>query len=1094
MTTFKKLSSRLLSVGVLLLVSCVVWGNWTLECVSGSIINGKFYENIYMDGFSDQGAMRIYVSTDSENLNSLSLSFEYPESGNISNAVMEWGEDVPPGSGDGEASFYEDYDRIDIVLSMPSRGDVFIPAGTSRKLVGTVYYDILFPESDLNFPTPIVNAAYTTKNQPYKSSVNVTGPSDVEVISGFNFRTLQGSGYGIKSYSSLTIDPTDDSHFECVSWNGSALVPSDEVKFVDASTSASGILTIRDGKIIYEPSGFFGEAIISYRAASTNPDITSEIEGEVTVTVAENIPEWQIDLVAGSIVNGEFFPGQYLKNISTYVATQVYVTTDDNALNSLSLGFKLPSNLTCDHVEWGEGLPPTSGNADWDVEADRSLSILGSMSSRSMPFIPANSTRKLLATIFYNPASQEGELALTNLPTVHAAYSTQNQNCKNFFAFGNQKDMSVGEGFYFGTKQNFTMPVSSFLATQANDASHFDCKIWDGKQLAPSGDVKFSAASADWGGVVTLLDNGTLFFVPSDSFAGVETVSYEVTAKVLGHDATLRGTFDVTVQAPSSPASAITVDAEGNFTVDTQEDFPIEYGTPLPYIPGQIAIHSDKSLIIDTELHSGKDVNLQACQDVVSWGDIETEGNVRISAGNDVNLCGDVFSEGCVEIESYGSICVSSDIDAWDGDVSLSAEKDIESWGHITSANGVTLKARGNIAVQGDVEAWNDISIASYEGNVGTMGNLRAGVDIVIDAAGDVKCMGDIEAGYDVVICSSHDIELTGKVRLDDPDGHVDIYAYGDLLIGNGCFTGFKGNLNIRAGRQITIGEGAFENAKIGDLDFTHNYLSIERNAFKGCSGLRSIGLSFFTRLYDSAFAGCVDLEKVYLPSDQVLASFPDNAFEGCKSNLTFYVNSTGPEGTTWNGYAVFYVKGKGTTEALQENVSKISEDLSGLQQKCESIAPMQEAVNQYSIEIETLKSANTQKDATIAELTQRVEVLEQELTSLLEVLRSGEPKQVLTATSGGNFDWVELPTDFTYATNDSFRLKPGWNMLSMPELEMTKESIDEFLKHGFFYHYNEVNKTYEKLKDNRLAPRESYWFYLNDNFDCTIHFRTLEK
>ena len=94
----------------------------------------------------------------------------------------------------------------------------------------------------------------------------------------------------------------------------------------------------------------------------------------------------------------------------------------------------------------------------------------------------------------------------------------------------------------------------------------------------------------------------------------------------------------------------------------------------------------------------------------------------------------------------------------------------------------------------------------------------------------------------------------------------------------SGCFSLKKVNVPSRA---VTIGEFAFDQVKMSDIDFPETLESIEQDAFQSCNILTAVVLpASLKSLGDRAFALCGSLQKIYCKATVPPACIPASGYE----------------------------------------------------------------------------------------------------------------------------------------------------------------------------------------------------------------------
>ncbi len=118
-------------------------------------------------------------------------------------------------------------------------------------------------------------------------------------------------------------------------------------------------------------------------------------------------------------------------------------------------------------------------------------------------------------------------------------------------------------------------------------------------------------------------------------------------------------------------------------------------------------------------------------------------------------------------------------------------------------------------------------------------------------------------------------------------------------------------------------------------------------------------------------------------------------------------------------------------------------------------------------------------KDAAVDELEKK---------TILLPATSGKIGQVLMVTADG-YEWKDVPGGYSAAIADKFQLSAGWNLISLPEAELTASCNEELMKAYVFYKFDKNSKSY--VPTNTLLPRGCYWIYVKEA--CTIHFTKAE-
>ncbi|MCQ2402785.1 MAG: cadherin-like domain-containing protein [Lentisphaeria bacterium] len=259
--------------------------NWSLDMVSGSIVNGEFMAGNYIDGVSTKAAVQLYLTTDDNNMRGINFLIEKPANLSWDSIVWEDGA-LLNDAGKQPSTFTAAQLNIKIDAGV---GKEAMAANTAKTFVGTVYYNVdTVDEANLGTSFVRINTAQSLTGGNYANKVAVSGPTAVSLVKGFNFKTV-GSYEMDEDADPLAIAATDD-QFECTTWDGRQLSPSAEVMFSAAEmqngSEEAGSVAIKNGKIVFTPAeDFNGEAVISFTAKSTKAGVDATADGEVTIAI-----------------------------------------------------------------------------------------------------------------------------------------------------------------------------------------------------------------------------------------------------------------------------------------------------------------------------------------------------------------------------------------------------------------------------------------------------------------------------------------------------------------------------------------------------------------------------------------------------------------------------------------------------------------------------------------------------------------------------------------------------------------------------------------------------------------------------------------
>lgn len=263
----------------------------------------------------------------------------------------------------------------------------------------------------------------------------------------------------------------------------------------------------------------------------------------------------------------------------------------------------------------------------------------------------------------------------------------------------------------------------------------------------------------------------------------------------------------------------------------------------------------------------------------------------------------------------------------------------------------------------------------------------------------------------------------------------------------------------------IPNGTTAIENSQyanrtdITSIVIPESVTSIGGYAFSQCSALTSIVIpNSVTSIGERAFEDCSSLTNLTIPSSVTLAK--TSAFKGCIGLKTLIINC---EGTKFS-IDLNPISGLDNLTDVYFN--------NGMPSVRWTFGTSKPVVHGS-----TMWNGYEFKDITVDRLESRMIPLP---------ATEGKIGQVLMVTANG-YEWKDMPDNNSAASTDKFHLDAGWNLISLPEAELTENCKAELMKTYKFFMFDKGANTY--VQANALVPRGCYWVFVTN--PSTIHFTT---
>ncbi len=287
------------------------------------------------------------------------------------------------------------------------------------------------------------------------------------------------------------------------------------------------------------------------------------------------LANWTLEMVSGSVLpNGNFLEGKYVKGVSTKAGVQLYLTTDKNAVQTITTLVTSPdaAKSKWDSLVWeieAGAEPPTMGSPSVQVQFDAGLEKTA---------VQANVSRQYLGTLYYT--IEDNIKTATTTAKILSGYTPKGDDYMDpecLVDLTGPSTISLVDSFSFFVKGGYEMneDQEGGLTIDATD-EQFECTAWNGStDVVSSSEVEFSAASlaedSASAGTVSV-EKGQILFTPAENFNGEVTI--KATAKSTNADLSKAAPVDVDVKIAVKP-------------VDDPAELYV-YGTPsLNFVEGK---------------------------------------------------------------------------------------------------------------------------------------------------------------------------------------------------------------------------------------------------------------------------------------------------------------------------------------------------------------------------------------------------------------------------------------------------------------------------------------------------------------------------
>ena len=304
-----------------------------------------------------------------------------------------------------------------------------------------------------------------------------------------------------------------------------------------------------------------------------------------------------------------------------------------------------------------------------------------------------------------------------------------------------------------------------------------------------------------------------------------------------------KGTIDMTAQNGSIENNAGLLAWYGDVKLSAENGSITNTATTVS--AGKDLLFTAKNIASGTETkkanlkaQKGKIELVATDENITSYGDIEADANVSLTAKNDVNSTGNITAQGNVSLAAENG-SVSSTGNVQGKDIDFVAGKGVYNNGAVTAAGKLIFTAQDVITSKGDLQATEDllisaketitsegnlkstsgnINITSSNGSISSSGSLDAHKDVTLNASGYVKTIGENNKihGANVFmtaangnVINNNTIEAENDITM---NAYRDVTNKGALKAKNGFvkLTAQMGSLSnasdITAGKEIFLG------------------------------------------------------------------------------------------------------------------------------------------------------------------------------------------------------------------------------------------------------------------------------------------------
>lgn len=277
--------------------------------------------------------------------------------------------------------------------------------------------------------------------------------------------------------------------------------------------------------------------------------------------------------------------------------------------------------------------------------------------------------------------------------------------------------------------------------------------------------------------------------------------------------------------------TALTGDITNNaglLTLDADIKLTAENGkitnTATTVSAGKDLLFTAKSIASGTETEkanltaqNGKIELVATDGDITSFGDIEADANVSLTAKNDVNSTGNITAQGNVSLAAENG-SVSSTGNVQGKDIDFVAGKGVYNNGAVTAADELMFTAQDVITNKGDLQAANDLLISAKE-TITSEGNLNstAGNISIASSNGSISSSGSLDAQKDVMLNASGYVKTIGENNKIHGNNVLMTAANGNVINNNAIEA--ENDITMNAYRDVT-NKGALK-AKNGSVELT---------------------------------------------------------------------------------------------------------------------------------------------------------------------------------------------------------------------------------------------------------------------------------
>lgn len=233
-----------------------------------------------------------------------------------------------------------------------------------------------------------------------------------------------------------------------------------------------------------------------------------------------------------------------------------------------------------------------------------------------------------------------------------------------------------------------------------------------------------------------------------------------------------------------------------------------------------VQVLAQRSATVNGRVASSGDLTLVGqTGNVTTAGDVQTTGNLSVTAGQSMALGGNVAANGNTTLNAGADLGVSGTL-AGNGTGVLGAGGNLTANGAVTFGQNATLTAGQNVNLPGAVTAGGNLNVTA--GNNLTVGSATAAGDTTLAASGGAATInGAILSGGNTAVSAATDVAVAGSItgnKTGTLSGGRDVSSSGTVTFGQDAIVTAGrnadlaaavkagGNFSVTAGNNATVG------------------------------------------------------------------------------------------------------------------------------------------------------------------------------------------------------------------------------------------------------------------------------------------------